>query len=71
MEKRLHTMLVACVLTFVFCLIAAPSFAADVEEAKWYETFNGHEMWTTSLDDGMARSTKEGKPMLIDLFSPG
>jgi len=65
-------MLFACVLTAVFCLIAAPTFAADDEgEAKWYETFNGHEMWTMSLDDGMARSAKEGKPMLIDLFSPG
>jgi hypothetical protein len=71
MVKRLQTMLFTSVLAGALLGLAAPSFAADDEEAKWYETFNGHEMWTMSLDDGMALAEKEGKPMLIDLFSPG
>lgn len=71
MVKRLHTALFVFVLASALLALAAPSLAADEGEAKWYETFNGHEMWTTSLDDGMALANKEGKPMLIDLFSPG
>lgn len=71
MVKRLHMVPLVCILAIALCFVAASSFAADEEEAKWYETYNGHEMWTTSLDDGLARSAKEGKPMLIDLFSPG
>jgi len=71
MVKRLNTTLVACLLASTLLWVAAPTFAADEEEPAWYETFNGHDMWTESLDDGMARASKEGKPMLIDLFSPG
>ena len=71
MVKRLHPMLTACVLTVALLLSAAPSFAAEEDASTWYKTFNGHEMWKTSLEEGLAASTKEGKPMLIDLFSPG
>lgn len=71
MVKRLTTILSMCVLAGAVLLLAAPVFAADEDAPPWYETFKGHEMWTMSLDDGLARSNKEGKPMLIDLFSPG
>jgi hypothetical protein len=71
MVKGLQTMLTICVLTGALVLSAAPIFAADEVEPTWHKTFNGHEMWKTSLEDGLTASTNEGKPMLIDLFSPG
>jgi hypothetical protein len=71
MVKDLQMMLTMCVLTGALLLTATPVFAADEVEPIWYKTFNGHEMWMTSLDDGLAASTKDGKPMLIDFFSPG
>ena len=71
MVKHLHTMFTMCVLTGVLLLLAAPVFAADEEEPTWHKTFKGHEMWMTSLDDALAASEKDGKPMLVDVFSPG
>ena len=71
MVKRLHTALFVFVLAGALLSLTAPSFAADEGKDNWYETFNGHDMWMMSLDDGMALAKKEGKPMLIDLFSPG
>ena len=71
MVRHLQTMFTMCVLTGVLLFLAAPVLAADKGEPTWHKTFDGHEMWTASLDDALAASEKDNKPMLIDLFSPG
>lgn len=47
--------------------------ATGAESSKtnddWENRFNGHEMWLRSLDDALARSAKERKPLLIDFYS--
>jgi len=71
MVRHLQTLFTMFALASVLLFSAAPVLAADKEEPTWFKTFKGHEMWLTSLDDGLAASSKEDKPMLIDLFSPG
>lgn len=41
----------------------------DKKEETWDHSFKGHEMWLTSLDSGLAVSTAESRPMLIDFYS--
>jgi len=60
----------ARVLALILLLATAVAVAADEGEPTWYETFDGHEMWMTSLDDALAAASKADKPLLIDLFSP-
>jgi len=51
-------------------LLSAPgSQAADSTEDQWDHVFPGHEMWLTSLDSGLAVSSKESRPMLVDFYS--
>ena len=52
-------------------LVSAAAALAD-EKAKdvdWENQFSGHEMWVTSLDEAIAKSSKEQKPLLIDFYS--
>lgn len=51
---------------------AAPRASADGgEDAPWDHSFKGHEMWLTSIDEGLRTSTELSKPLLIDLYSRG
>jgi hypothetical protein len=70
MVKHLKSMFAASVLLGLLCLAAVTVFSAEGEEPTWHKTFDGHEMWMTSLDDALAASSKDDKPMLIDVFSP-
>ncbi len=48
----------------------APAAAdSNAKDDDWEHQFNGHEMWTSSLDTGLARAAKEKKPLLIDFYS--
>jgi Spy/CpxP family protein refolding chaperone len=53
-------------------LAAIAARAADTGKKKdddWENKFRGHEMWMKSLDEALARSQKESKPLLIDFYS--
>ncbi len=53
-------------------LAAIAASAADPEKKKgddWENQFSGHEMRMSSLDEALARSQKESKPLLIDFYS--
>ena len=53
-------------------LAAIAASAADTGKKKdddWENKFGGHEMWMKSLDEALARSQKESKPLLIDFYS--
>ena len=52
-------------------LMTSATPAADKDKIPWDKTLNGHEMWMTSLDEALAASSKEGKHVLIDLYSLG
>ena len=54
----------------VLLVSAAAALADDkAKDVDWEHQFNGHEMWVTSLDEAIAKSTKEKKPLLIDFYS--
>ncbi len=55
-------------------------FGASVsraEEAKkddgprWDESFNGHEMWSTNVEEAIVLGAKEGRPVLVDFYGYG
>ena len=53
-----------------FVLLAGPTARSQdkKEEPKWYETYNGHELWNTNLAQALTTSTKENKPLLVDFY---
>jgi hypothetical protein len=70
MTKHLRSIVTIITAACVSLLIALPATADEEEKPTWHKTFDGHEMWMTSLDEAMAASAKDNKPMLIDVFSP-
>jgi hypothetical protein len=58
-------------LTLGVLILAAPASRAEEkkdEEPRWDHTFKGHEMWSTKVDEAIAQGTKEGRPVLVDLY---
>ena len=52
-------------------ILAAPVSRAEEEkkdEPRWDHSFNGHEMWSTNLEEATALAVKEGRPMLVDFY---
>jgi Ni/Co efflux regulator RcnB len=70
MTKHLRIVVTIFAVACVCASVALSATAAEDETPTWHKTFNGHKMWMTSLDEAMAASTKDSKPMLIDVFSP-
>lgn len=48
---------------------AVPLVAEEKKDVDWEHSFSGHEMWVTSLDEAIAKSTAANKPLLIDFYS--
>jgi len=67
--NRFTTRLGAALVLGAVVFGASLSSAEDKKEEAWDHVFKGHEMWLTSLDSGLAVSTKESRPMLIDFYS--
>lgn len=65
-KERIAGLAVAGALVVSAVAALADDKAKDVD---WENQFSGHEMWLTSLDDAIAKSTKEKKPLLIDFYS--
>jgi hypothetical protein len=70
MTKHLRNAVTIIAVACIGLLFALPATAAEDEAPTWHKEFKGHEMWMTSLDEAIAASTKDAKPMLIDIFSP-
>ncbi|MFN0151319.1 MAG: hypothetical protein ACKVU1_11510 [bacterium] len=68
---KVHTKKRIAALAFAGALLAAagPLVADETAEVPWEQAFNGHEMWLTSLDEAIAKSTSSNKPLLIDFYS--
>ncbi len=53
-------------------ILAAPVSRAEEEKKdegpRWDHSFNGHEMWSTNLEEATALAVKEGRPMLVDFY---
>jgi hypothetical protein len=71
MNHRLRGIALALGVLAVSGISAAPALADGGEDAPWDRTFKGHEMWLTSIDEGLKTSTELSKPLLIDLYSRG
>jgi hypothetical protein len=53
-------------------ILAAMVAGASADSKKgddWEHSFSGHDMWMKSLDEALARSQKDQKPLLIDFYS--
>jgi len=71
MNHRLRGIVLALGITAVFGMSAPRAVADGGEDAPWDHTFKGHELWLTSIDEGLKTSTELSKPLLIDLYSRG
>ena len=63
-----RTVVTLGLMTLFFAPVTA---VAEKDEAPWDQTFKGHEMWLTDLDEALALSVKENKPILIDIYARG
>ncbi len=68
---KVHTTKRIATLVLAGALLAAagPLVADETKDVDWEHAFNGHEMWVTSLDEAIAKSTSSNKPLLIDFYS--
>ena len=41
---------------------------AKKDEPRWDHTFNGHELWSTNVEEAIALGAKEGRPVLVDIY---
>ena len=56
-------------LGLVTLFLAPVTAVAEKDEDLWDQKFEGHEMWLKDLDEALALSVKENKPILIDIYS--
>jgi hypothetical protein len=56
-------------LGIVTLFLAPVTVLAEKDEDLWDQKFKGHEMWLNDLDEALALSVSEDKPILIDIYS--
>ena len=71
MNHRVRGLVLALGIAAVFGLNAPAAIADEGEDTPWDHAFKGHEMWQTSIDEGLKTSTELNRPLLIDLYSRG
>lgn len=71
MKRSSNIFAVVLLLALAYAALHSGVILADDEAPPWDHTFKGHEMWMTSLDDGMAKAADQHRNVLIDLYSRG
>ncbi|GAB4320860.1 MAG: hypothetical protein Kow0074_11470 [Candidatus Zixiibacteriota bacterium] len=71
MHKRITAGVTLALLAIVWMAMGTSPVGADDEDVPWDKSFNGHEMWQTSLDDGLKMAGEMNRHLLIDIYSRG
>lgn len=71
MKRNTSALAIVLLLALAYAALHSGITRADDDTPPWDHTFKGHEMWITSLDDGMAKAAAQHRNVLIDLYSRG
>lgn len=71
MHKRITAGIALALLAMVWMVLVTGPAGAEDDEIPWDKSFNGHEMWQTSLDDGLKMAGETNRHLLIDIYSRG
>lgn len=69
--KQRKWMMGTAALAIGIAVLAAPLSRAEEakkDEPRWDQTFKGHEMWSTNVEEAIALGAKEGRPVLVDFY---
>lgn len=71
MTHMAHRIVLSVGVAAVVAFLATVALAEEEKEIPWDHAFNGHEMWTNSIEEGLKTSTELSRHLLIDLYSRG